>query len=93
MTQLTTVDKFGMYVGGGLLVLGVVVIGILEMLLGVPHPVSGEGQIVHETLVPMALRSGIILLGLLVMGATAIYKALAGRIPDRTRDTREQLAD
>ncbi len=92
MTQLTTTDKIGMYVGGGLVILGVVVIGLLEMLLGAPHPVSGEGQIVHEALVPLAVRSYIIMLGLLVWGLTAIAKLGAVRPSEQSNDT-QQLAD
>ncbi|MFB6360070.1 MAG: hypothetical protein ABEH59_01985 [Halobacteriales archaeon] len=93
MTQLTTADKIGMYVGGGLVILGVVVIGLLEMAFGAPHPVSGEGQIVHEALVPLALRSYIILAGLLVMGLTAVSKVVSGRRTEQVSDTRHQTAD
>jgi hypothetical protein len=67
-----------MYVGGGLVVIGTVGIGLIEMVAGSPHPVSGEGQIVHEALVPLEIRSYIILLGLLVWGAYAVYKVAAG---------------
>jgi hypothetical protein len=78
MSELTTADKIAMYVGGGLVVLGTVVIGLVEMIAGSPHPVSGEGQIVHEALVPLEIRSYIILLGLLIWGVYAVYKVVAG---------------
>lgn len=81
MTQFTTVDNIDLYLGGGLVILGVVGIGLLEMLLGAPHPVSGEGQIDHEALVPLALRSYIILLGFLVWGLTAIYQFVRSEQP------------
>ncbi|MEF8789788.1 MAG: hypothetical protein V5A61_06645 [Haloarculaceae archaeon] len=77
MSELTTADRIAMYGGGGLVLLGVVGIGLLEMLLGSPHPVSGEGQIVHEALVPLEVRSYIILLGLLIWGVYAVYKVAA----------------
>jgi hypothetical protein len=67
-----------MYVGGGLVILGTVVVGLVEMIAGSPHPVSGEGQIVHEALVPLEIRSYIILLGLLVWGVYAVYKVVTG---------------
>ena len=92
MTQLNTVDRYGMYIGGGLIVLGVVVIGLLEMLLGSPHPVTGEGQIVHEALVPLAIRSYIIMAGLVVLGLTALYKLTSGETVEQTQET-QQLAD
>ena len=82
MSDLTIADKIAMYVGGGLVLLGTVGIGILEMALGSPHPVSGEGQVVHDALVPLEIRSYIILLGFLIWAVYAIYKvAVGGRIP------------
>jgi len=92
MKQLTSADKFGMYVGGGLVVLGVVVIGLLEMLLGAGHPVTGEGQIVHEALFPLAVRSYIIMAGLVVWGLTAIYKLIPGDGVAQSQES-QQLAD
>ena len=77
MNELNTVDKIAAYGGGGLVVLGVFGIGILEMFLGSTHPVSGEGQIEHQALVPIELRSGIILLGLLIWAVYAVYKLVA----------------
>jgi hypothetical protein len=77
MSDLTTADTIAMYVGGGLVVLGTFVIGLLEMVLGSSHPVTGEGQIVHEALVPIEIRSYIILLGLLIWGLYAVYKVVA----------------
>ncbi|MDZ7702516.1 MAG: hypothetical protein U5J98_10915 [Halobacteriales archaeon] len=92
MTQLSSADKFGMYVGGGLVILGVVVIGLLEMLLGAGHPVTGEGQIVHEALVPLAIRSYIIMAGLAAWGLTALYKLVPGDGVEQTQES-QQLAD
>ena len=77
MTELNTIDTIAAYLGGGLVVLGVVGIGLLEIVAGSPHPVSGEGQIVHEALVPLEVRSYIILLGLLVWAAYAVYRVVA----------------
>ncbi len=74
MTNLTTGDKIALYGGGGLIVLGTLVIGFIEMIAGSTHPVTGEGQIVHEALVPLKIRSYIILLGLIIWGIYAIYR-------------------
>ena len=74
MTEFDTADMVAAYLGGGLVVLGVVGIGLLEIAAGSPHPVSGEGQIVHEALVPLGIRSSLIILGLLVWAAYAVYK-------------------
>ncbi len=78
MSDLSTADNIALYLGGGLVILGTVVIGFLEMVLGSTHPVTGEGQIVHEALIPLEIRSYIILLGLLVWGIYAISKVLTG---------------
>jgi hypothetical protein len=86
MHTLTTADKVAMYVGGGLVLLGTFVVGFLEMFLGAGHSVTGEGQIVHDALVPLEVRSYITMAGLLVWGLYAVYKlfgtqpATAGRV-------------
>jgi membrane-bound ClpP family serine protease len=77
MHTMTTADKIAMYGGGGLVLLGTFAIGLLEMLLGSGHPVDGEGQIVHEALVPLEIRSYIIILGLAIWGLYAVYKLVA----------------
>jgi hypothetical protein len=82
MTDLTTADKIGMYVGGGLVILGVVVIGLLDMVFGAGHPVTTEGQIEHAAVIPIDIRAAIILLGLLIWGLVAVYKFVAA--PGRT---------
>lgn len=77
MSEFNAIDRVAAYGGGGLVVFGVVVIGILEIVAGSPHPVDGEGQIVHEALVPIKIRSYIILLGLIIWGVYAVYKLVA----------------
>jgi hypothetical protein len=76
MNEFNTPEKIAAYGGGGLIVLGVVVIGLLEILLGSPHPVTGEGQIVHEALVPIGVRSVMILLGLITWAGYGVYKVV-----------------
>ncbi len=93
MTRLTTADRIGMYVGGGLVVLGVVVIGLLEMLLGTGHPVGSDGQIEHEAFVPLEIRSYIILAGLVTWGLLALYRAASTGSRGRTSEAGERLAD
>jgi protein-S-isoprenylcysteine O-methyltransferase Ste14 len=77
MSELTTADKIALYVGGGLFVLGVFLIGLLEMLAGAEHPVDSEGQIMHDALISVEIRSAIIMLALLVWGGYAIYRVVA----------------
>lgn len=82
-----------MYVGGGLLLFGAVVIGVVETLFGSPHAVTGEGQIVHETLVPLEIRSFIILAGLLVWLLYAVYKLTSADPPAATPEPAPETAD
>lgn len=77
MRESTTADKIALYVGGGLVILGTVVIGLLDMLIGAGHPVTGEGQIVHDAILPLEVRSYIILAGLLIWGLYAVYRVAA----------------
>jgi hypothetical protein len=72
MSEFTTIERIGLYGGGAFLLLGTVGMGLLEMALGAPHPVSGDGQIVHETLFSLSIRSYTILLGLLLMAAYGV---------------------
>ncbi|WP_226929110.1 MULTISPECIES: hypothetical protein [Halorubrum] len=72
MSELTTMERIGLYGGAVFLLLGTVGMGLLEMALGAPHPVSGEGQIVHETLFSLSIRSYTILLGLILLAAYGI---------------------
>ncbi|AZQ15882.1 hypothetical protein DOS48_07135 [Halorubrum sp. PV6] len=65
-------ERIGLYGGAVFLLLGTVGMGLLEMALGAPHPVSGEGQIVHETLFSLSIRSYTILLGLILLAAYGI---------------------
>ena len=83
MSELTTIERIGLYGGGALLLLGTVGMGLIEILLGAPHPVSGEGQIVHETLFSLSLRSYTILLGLILMATYGIAN-LATKPPKDT---------
>jgi hypothetical protein len=81
MSELDTADKIAAYVGGGLIVLGVVGIGLLEIVGGSPHPVTSEGQIEHGALVPLEIRSYIIILGLLVWTGYVVYKVVGTSPP------------
>lgn len=77
MSEQTIADKIALYVGGGLVVFGVVVVGLIDMIAGAEHPVTGEGQIVHDAVLPLEVRSYIILAGLLIWGLYAVYRVAA----------------
>ena len=83
MSELTTIERVGLYGGAALLLIGTVGMGLLEIIAGAPHPVSGEGQVVHETLISLSVRSYTILLGLILMAMYGITN-LATKPPKDT---------
>jgi hypothetical protein len=87
--DMTTVDKLAMIVGGSFVVLGTVVLGIVEALVGNPSavPVTNEaGQVVATTTFPVEVRATLIALGLLVWFVAGAYKLVA-REPRETATT------
>ena len=79
MTEQRLSTKVAQYVGGGLLVVGLVGIGLLELIAGAANPVTAEGQIVQEALVPLKIRSYIVFAGILIWGLYAVYSVTAPR--------------
>ncbi|SNZ02479.1 hypothetical protein SAMN06269185_0032 [Natronoarchaeum philippinense] len=74
-TELTTADRIAMLGGGIPIVLGVVVLGLINTFADAPPaPVVEEGTTVATPLIPVELRTGLVLLGLLVWLAYAGYK-------------------
>lgn len=75
-----TIQKAAMALGGGLIALGLVVLGIVEMLAGKPYgaaPLTNEaGAVIATPAVDPALRTGLVLAGLAVLGLYAAYAAV-----------------
>ncbi|AUG47275.1 hypothetical protein BVU17_06960 [Haloarcula taiwanensis] len=82
MQQHTTViDKAAMALSGGLMLLGVVVLGIVEILAGKPYsaaPLTNEaGEVIATPMVDPTLRTGLVLAGILVLALYGLYKLVA----------------
>lgn len=77
MSEQPLAEKIALYVGGGLVIFGTVVVGLIDMIAGAEHPVTGEGQIVHDAVLPLEVRSYIILAGLIIWGLYAVYRIAA----------------
>ncbi|APW98678.1 hypothetical protein CHINAEXTREME_13210 [Halobiforma lacisalsi AJ5] len=74
-TTTDVVDRIAMGLGGGLMLLGIVVMGLINDLAGAPHvPVEEEGAIVATPVVSPDLRAYLIALGLLVWFVYGVYK-------------------
>ena len=91
MTQLTTGDRIAMALSSGLMLLGIVGLGIVELLAGQPYgaaPVeitNDAGEVVN-TIYPAvdpALRTGLVIAGLVVLAAWGGYQLLT---PGPARD-------
>ncbi|MUW13435.1 hypothetical protein GJ633_01280 [Halorubrum sp. CBA1125] len=75
------IDKAAMALSAGLLLLGIVGMGIVEILAGQPYspvPVTNEaGEVVATPLVDPVVRTGVVLAGIAVLGIYAAYKLVA----------------
>lgn len=96
-TDLGLADRIAMTLGGGLILLGVVVLGILEALIGTSNPVpvtNDAGEVVAATTFPVELRTALIAAGLVVLGLYAALRLFAGvRGGVERGDGRYQTAD
>ncbi|WP_254273949.1 hypothetical protein [Haloarcula marina] len=90
------IDKAAMALSGGLMLLGIVGLGVVEILAGAPYgaaPVTNDaGEIVATPMVDPVLRTGLVLAGLAVLGLYAAYRMMAPA-EDRDIDRREMTAD
>jgi len=86
-----------MALGGGLMTLGIVVLGVVELLAGKPYgaaPLTNEaGAVVATPAVDPALRTGLVLAGLAVLGLYAVYAALTAEEPADEAVAAETMAD
>lgn len=82
-----TIDKLAMYLSGGLLLLGIVVAGLIEVLAGKPYnPVTQTneaGEVIASPAIDPNVRTALVLAALLVLFGYAVYK-LATPIEEET---------
>jgi hypothetical protein len=77
----TVIDKAAMALSGGLMLLGVVVLGIVEILAGKPYnaaPLTNDaGEVIATPMIDPTLRTGLVLAGLLVLALYGGYRLIA----------------
>lgn len=77
-TTVNPIDKLAMALSGGLILLGVVVLGIVEILVGKPYgaaPLTNDaGEVIAMPAVDPALRTGLVIAGLIVLLLWGLYK-------------------
>ena len=91
------IDKAALALSGGLMLLGIVGLGIVEILAGKPFgaaPMTNDaGEVVATPMVDPALRTGLVLLGLAVLAVYGAYR-FADRIEEGEAVTgHETMAD
>ena len=95
-TDFDTLDRIATGLGLGLMLLGVVVLGIVETLAGQPYgaaPVTNDaGEVVATPMVDPTIRTGLVILGLVVLLLWGVYR-MAALEEERTTDRREVTAD
>ncbi|MFC7021412.1 MULTISPECIES: hypothetical protein [Haloarcula] len=75
------IDKAAMALSGGLMLLGIVGLGIVEILAGKPYgaaPMTNDaGEVIATPMVDPALRTGLVLLGLAILALYGAYRFTA----------------
>ena len=91
------IRKAAMALGGGLMTLGIVVLGVVELLAGKPYgaaPLTNEaGAVVATPAVDPVLRTGLVLAGLAVLGLYAAYAAVTADEVADNEVAAETIAD
>ncbi|QLD89568.1 hypothetical protein HWV07_11205 [Natronomonas salina] len=77
-TELNVIDRTAMGLSAALMLLGIVILGIVEMLAGEPYgaaPLTNEaGEVIATPFVDPTLRTGLVLAGLAVLLLWGLYK-------------------
>jgi hypothetical protein len=85
------VDKAALAVSGALVLIGIVVLGIVEILAGKPYgaaPLTNDaGEIVATPMVDPALRTGLVIAGLVVLLVWGLYRMAKPVEDTETRET------
>lgn len=91
------IDRAALAISGALMLFGVVVLGIFEVLAGQPYgaaPVTNDaGEIVANPAIDPNLRTGLFILGLVVLLLWGLYRMTAVRLEEETPRTVESTAD
>jgi len=85
LNDMNTIDRAATLLGTGLMFLGIVVLGLVETLDGEPFgaaPLTNDaGEILAQPTIDPAIRTGLVIAGLAVLGLWAIYKTVRP-VPD-----------
>ena len=92
----TIIEKAAMALSAGLILLGIVGMGLAEILAGEPYgpaPITNEaGDVVATPLISPEIRTGVVLAGIAVLGLYAAYK-IATPLAEDAQTGHETVAD
>lgn len=84
----TTIDKAAMGLSGALITLGIVVLGIMEVIAGKPYapvPLKNDaGEVVATPMIDPTIRTGLVLAGIAVLALYGLYKLVTPVERERT---------
>jgi hypothetical protein len=90
------IDRAAMALSAGLILLGIVGLGVVELLAGKPYgavPLTNEaGEIIATPMVDPKLRTGLVLAGLGVLALYGLYRLVATVPPAEETADRETTA-
>ncbi|WP_123538809.1 hypothetical protein [Halosimplex salinum] len=92
-----TIDRAAMALGGALILMGVVVLGIVEMLAGEPYgaaPLTNDaGEVIATPLIDPNIRTGLVIAGLVVLLVWQLYRMAATPATEHTDRRVDTAAD
>ncbi len=78
LTDMNPIDRIALLLSTGLMLLGIVVLGIVELIAGPPYgaaPLTNDaGDVIATPMVDPNIRTGLVILGILVLLLWGIYK-------------------
>jgi hypothetical protein len=84
MNTYNIIDKAALAASGALMLLGIVVLGVVEILDGLPYgaaPTTNEaGEVIATPMVDPTLRTGLIIAGLVILLAWGVYRMAVTRV-------------
>jgi hypothetical protein len=97
MKDYNVIDKAALAASGALMLLGIVVLGIVEILAGQPYgaaPMTNDaGEVIATPFVDPNIRTGLVIAGLLVLFVWGLYRMAAIRVEEADTQRSAVTAD
>jgi hypothetical protein len=91
------VDKAALGISAALMLLGIAVLGVVEILAGQPYgaaPMTDDaGEVIATPLVDPSLRTGLVIAGLVVLLLWGLYRMMTARVEELEAREPEAAAD